>query len=470
MQCPPALRLSITVLTLALLALGPAAHARSNTQWPIPAHGVLGLAAEHLEATYWIDKLGPAAERPWRSAEQIARQNAALVRDEDSMRDVADIGRTLHGETVAAWIRALSRTPDAPRYDRTGRQLPPGFFRTLETNLALDAIAPTQPTGFGLVVRRADLRAFPDDTPVFSRAGETNIDRFQESALFPGDAVAVAHASADGDWLFVISDRYMAWIARDAVAIGDYATVMGYHADGPALTVTGATVRTVHTPERPELSELQLDMGVRVPLYPDWPADQPVNGQHPAFGHVVQLPVRQADGSLQLAPALVPRSADVAPAPLALTPANTLRQAFKFLGERYGWGHMFNARDCSGFLSEIFRSMGVQIPRNTSRQSVSPALDKTLFDAQTPHHERLAAIAALEVGDLVFVPGHVMMVIGRDNGLTYVIHDTAGINYLRDGALVRMDLQGVAVTPLEPLMSNAQDSTIDRITSIVRLR
>ena len=44
-----------------------------------------------------------------------------------------------------------------------------------------------------------------------------------------------------------------------------------------------------------------------------------------------------------------------------------------FLGERYGWGHRYNGRDCSGFVSEVYQSMGVQLPRNTSDQSVSPA-------------------------------------------------------------------------------------------------
>ena len=40
--------------------------------------------------------------------------------------------------------------------------------------------------------------------------------------------------------------------------------------------------------------------------------------------------------------------------------------------------------------------------------------------------------ATFEIGDLVYIPGHVMMVIGHENGMPYVIHDTTGISY-RDG-------------------------------------
>ena len=459
----------LLLLVLGVSAAAPA-HAERQGSWSIPAHGVVALEEAHLDPEHWVARLGDSADQPWLGPARIAHQNAELVRLDETVRDVAAIPGTLRGENVRAWIEAASVRPEGERYGVDGHALPAAFFDALERNLALDAIPDTQPTPFGLVVRRADLRAFPDATRVFSQRGETNIDRFQESALFPGDAVAVAHASADGQWVFVVSDRYRAWIEREAVAIGDYDTVTGYVAATPSLIVTGATARTVFNPERADVSELQLDMGVRVPLHPDWPADRAVHGQHPAFGHVVQLPARRADGSLDLVPALLPRTAEVAAEPLPLTPANLIRQSFKFLGERYGWGHSYNARDCSGFLSEVYRSMGVQIPRNTSRQSISPALDKTLFTPDDGRDVRMAEVAKLEVGDMIFIPGHVMMVIGREDGTTWLIHDTAGINYVKEGEFVRVPLHGVAVTPLEPLMSSRTESVIDRITSIVRIR
>src|SRR3546814_3478587 len=65
--------------------------------------------------------------------------------------------------------------------------------------LTLKAIPVTQATRYGLVVHRADLRTFPATTRVFSSDGHTDIDRFQESALFPGTPVAIVHESADKD-------------------------------------------------------------------------------------------------------------------------------------------------------------------------------------------------------------------------------------------------------------------------------
>jgi cell wall-associated NlpC family hydrolase len=59
---------------------------------------------------------------------------------------------------------------------------------------------------------------------------------------------------------------------------------------------------------------------------------------------------------------------DTAPDYLPLTRANVIRQAFKFLGERYGWGHSFNARDCSGFTNDVYRSFGILMPPNSGAQ------------------------------------------------------------------------------------------------------
>ncbi|MNV46943.1 Dipeptidyl-peptidase 6 [compost metagenome] len=255
------------------------------------------------------------------------------------------------------------------------------------------------------------------------------------------------------------------------VGVGSAEQVFGYGKAAAHRVITGATARTVHTPEEPRVSDLQLEMGVRVPVLSDWPAMTPVNGQQAHASHVIQLPVRNDDGSLALVPALLPRSQDTAADYLPLTQANLITQAFKFLGERYGWGHSYDTRDCSGFVSEIYRSFGVLLPRNTSAQAVSPALDRIAFSDKDGKAKRDAAINNLQVGDLIYIPGHVMMAIGQSNGMTWVIHDTSGGSWFdASGKRVHASLNGVSVTPLQPMMASDTASYIDRMTNIQRIR
>ena len=473
----PSMRLPTRALAAALaLALLPACGWSRDARAPappsslaIPASGVIGVEEAYLTPDFWIARL-PQPDAVVLDRAAIAAQNARLLQLDDSMHDLAALPATLPRTQVAGWVEGLSQRPTRTLYGEDHQPVAASALDAIVANAALDAIPDGQAPRYGLVVRRAALRSFPTTLRVFSSAGDTDIDRFQESALFPGTPVAIVHASRDGEWLFVVSPRYAAWVARDAVAVGDRDAVLGYAAKAPYRVVTGPTVRTVFTPEAPRVSELQLDMGVRVPLA-DLPPDQPVNGQNPYAAWPLEVPVRNADGSLAFSPALLQKVADSAPDYLPLTRANLLRQAFKFLGERYGWGHSYNARDCSGFVSEVYRSMGVQLPRNTSDQSVSPALDRIHFEPGDSREKREAAVRTLEVGDLVYIPGHVMMVAGRIGDVPYVIHDTSGGSYLgADGKLHPMHLNGVSLTPLTPLRFNARDSYIDRMTNIVRIR
>lgn len=464
-----------TLVAAALLLCGaylspaPAREPPPPSPGSVPPHGVIGMSEAQLSPDFWVDRL----ERPDRvvmSSKAIAAQNEKLFRLDGSMNDLRALPETLKKEEIVASIGELSALPDEPLYDVEGKPVTAGTLQQLVQSLDLDAVPEQVPTRYGLALKRTALRKFPTELRVFSRQGDTDIDRFQESALFPGTPVAVSHRSRDGRWLWVASPNYKAWVLADDIATGTKSAVFGHAEKTPYRIVLGAKVSTVFTREQPQLSELQLDMGVRAPLA-SVASDALVNGQHSYTSWVVELPMRDANGTLAFAPALLQKNQDTAAAYLPLTRANLIRQAFKFLGERYGWGHSYNGRDCSGFVSEVYRSMGVELPRNTSDQSVSPALNHTTFGKDDGPGPRRAAVDTLQVGDLIYIPGHVMMMIGRIDGAPYVIHDTNGGSFLdADGNMRSMHLNAVSVTPLLPLRFNEKNTYVDRITSIVRIR
>jgi hypothetical protein len=461
--------LSALALALALPLAFAAAPAPALGQAAASAPtGIPGVEEAYFSPEFWVAR-AKDADAVLMTPAAIEARNARLFQADDSMHDLAALPAMLSRAQVAGWIDGLADPPSRPLWDEDGKPVPKATLDAIVANRAMDAIPPSQPARFGMAVHRAMLRTFPTALRVFSSDDDTDIDRFQESGLFPGAPVAIVHASADGKWLFVVSERYAAWVEADAIAEGTRDAVLGYGAKGPWRVVTGAKPRTVFTPEEPRVSELQLDMGVRIPLAPP-PYDRPVNGQFPYESWVLELPVRNADGSLAFAPALLQRNQDSAGGYLPLTRGNILRQAFKFLGERYGWGHSYNGRDCSGFVSDVYHSMGVQMPRNTSDQSVSPVFARTHFEPGDARAKRMAAIEALDVGDLIYIPGHVMMFAGRIDGQPYVIHDTSGGSFLgADGQPHSLHLNGVSLTPLLPLRFGKDHDYVDRITNIVRV-
>lgn len=469
----PTLRALSLAMALAVLtsASGCASQRVADAHEALPqaTQGVPNVGDAQLDPGFWTRRQ-PAADTPLLDAATVAARNADLFARDASMHDLAAMPATLTGAQVRTWIEAMSSRPTRTLYDMQGKQVPASTLDALASDLALEAIPASQPTRFGLVVARTPLRSFPTLQRVFSRQGDTDIDRWQESAEFPGTPVVIAHASADGKWLFVVSPRYAAWTPAKSIAEGTRAQVLAYDTDeAPYRVITGAKPRLVYTPENAALSELQLDMGTRLPQV-DANGAATIQGQAPAFHWTVRMPRRLDDGRLDFALALLPRTADSHQGPLPLARANIIGQAFKFLGERYGWGHDYNSRDCSGFVSEVYASMGLVLPRNTSAQAISPVFRRTHFETDAGRGSRMAAVDALDVGDLIYIPGHVMMYIGRIGDTPYVIHDTNGGTVRdADGSLRSLKLNGVSVTPLTALHFDAEHDYIDRITNIVRV-
>ncbi|MEJ7747017.1 MAG: SH3 domain-containing protein, partial [Luteimonas sp.] len=237
-----------SLLTTALLLLSacastpPTADAAADAAHSIATdtRGVPGITSEQLEPDYWIRRQ-TQAEAVVLDEAAIAAQNLRLQQTDDSVHDIEALPATLQRDQVRQWISDLSQRPDNPRYDQQGKPIPSRTLDALVKDLRLDAIPATQATRYGMVVQRADLRTFPTRLRVFRRAGDTDIDRFQESALFPGTPVVIAHESRDRKWWFVVSKLYAAWIEKTHVAEGGKQAVFDYTRKTPYVVVTGAT-------------------------------------------------------------------------------------------------------------------------------------------------------------------------------------------------------------------------------------
>jgi len=454
-------KLSKLLLIPLLLVCGLAsADSQAELSW-----SDLGYTSQKLAADHWIAR----AEKPEAlllKPQQVADSNELLAANDSSVSDWRNWPDSFSTGQIEGKLSALSKRPSRNLYNQQGKLLAASDIDALMSNLNLNAILPSSRQHFGLVTRRSALRTFPSELRAFSAPGDTDIDRFQESALFPGTPVAVLHRSADRKWLFVQSELYTAWVKANSVAVADRSMVSAYMAKTPRLIITGADVRTVFSPDTPEVSDLALDMGISFPVLEQWPITMPVNGQGVLAAHVIELPTRDDEGLLRIVPALVPRSADVRKEFLPVTQENIIRQGFKFLGERYGWGHDYGTRDCSGFVSEVYRSMGITLPRNTSDQAKSLAFDREQFDAALTREQRTERVNQLHIGDLVYIPGHVMMVVGHDAYGPWVIHDSHGTGFLQNGRFHAHPSNGVAITPLLSMSFSAEKTYIDAITAI----
>jgi cell wall-associated NlpC family hydrolase len=447
---------------------GPAATPEQDVSRIVPPSGVIGVQDAMLAPEYWVAR-APDANTVLMPGDALLRRSRHTIETDPNLVDLRKMpSRITRGEVsklMGTLVSPFSGTP----VDAAGKTLSPSILEEIEANQDVQRIPDEQAPRYGLAVRRTLLRIHPSEVAAYPAADQTDFDSFAAGVLFPGDAAVILHRSRDARWLLVQTWQGPAWVHAADIATGSAEQVLGYAGQGPYRIVTGDKVRTVYTPEAPDISELQFDMGARLPLA-KVPGDQPVNGASSYADWAVTLPVRAADGSLLLRPALIQKARDTSPDYLPLTRANIIRQAFKFLGERYGWGHSFNARDCSGFTSDVYRSFGIVLPPNSGAQGKSPGFQHQLFTDKSSHAERLDAVMHAKVGDLLVVPGHVMMFLGKVAGQPYMIQDVPFAIY-RDGAghIHRTKVNGVSVTPLLPLLYDDQHSYVDAMTSLVHV-
>jgi cell wall-associated NlpC family hydrolase len=424
----------------------------------------------HLSADYWIEKTG-GPDEVLKKREEIKAFNRFSFTNDLHMVDLAAYPAKQTGAEISKLIRSISKPHEQDLFYRDGGKIESADYDLYTANLSLNELQETVAVRFGMVLQRADMRTWPTEDIVFRSQETFDLDRFQENGLFPAAAVAILHESEDGLWYFVQSFNYAAWVRQDKIVVGQRTEIFAYKNSARFVVVTGSKVTTNFNPHAPAISELQLDMGVRLPLADPKTLSQNVDGQNPHASHAVQLPVRSEDGELNFRTALIARSQDVHVGYLPYTRKNIIQQAFKFLGERYGWGHSYNARDCTGLVSEVYRTVGIFLPRNSIQQGSSPIGDNIRFSPDDTAEEKLQALTSADVGDLLYSTGHVMLYLGTLEGQHYVIHDLSGTGVEdEDGKYEEGAINGVSVTPLIPVPMSPQFTYFEQMYAIKKIR
>ncbi len=429
---------------------------------------IIGVSESQLSPSFWIDKL-PDKQSLLMSKQQITDLNQKLFASNPHIFNQLQMAEQLSSNELLAKISQISRQASSARFYENGKQLSSQDYDGYANNLNISAVKTSNRVQFALVTKRSSLRTFPTFDRVFKKndAGiwDKDLDLFQESGIFPGEVVAVLHESTDKQWLLVQSYNYLAWMPKADVAIGNKAQITAFKEDDKFITVTGSKVFTNHVPSyvknHKQLSNIQLDMGVSLPLAKRSDYSNEVYGQNPYTNYIVKFPTKNKQGKLKIDLAAISKNQDVHVGFLALTQANLIKQAFKFLGERYGWGHDFNGRDCTGFIGEIYKSFGLLMPRNSGQQAKGNYGQNNRIASEMNKDGRINELSKLKFGDLIYIPGHVMMYIGTDNDQPYVIHDVKDYSYItKTGEEYLGTLNGVAVTPLLPLKDYVNNITV----------
>jgi len=444
-----ALHILVPMLLIALTAAMCPAEEWETAPAPLP-----GVQANQEKADFWVAR-HPEPDRPILTPEGIEAMNrAVLASGETELADVLAVPDPLEGTVVRKAIAdVLSESRQSKGYDHTNRLITAAFYNRIEASIG--AVPALIRPAWGLVTTRASLRRLPTNEAFYDRPYSNEFDRFQYSTLECGNPVAVLHRTADGVWSFVQTTYTMGWVPSAAVAAGDRAAIESFTRSKP-LVATGGMI-PVYIDRGFSVHAVSIPMGTRLPLV-----------EKAGHYYAVTLPWRAPDSRVRFVTGYISPEADVSVGYLPYTARNLYRQLFKLEGHPYGWGDLFDGRDCSRLVMDVFSTFGFTMPRNSRRQAAFNPAGRRDTGALS-EADKIKILKDLGSRPaLLYMPGHIMIHLGIVDGKAYAIHSAWG---LREPRILgeKTVMAGRVVVSDITRGGGARGSLLKRVTAITPL-
>lgn len=290
-----------------------------------------------------------------------------------------------------------------------------------------------------IAVTNTSMRVLPSIEPIFydfKRAGEGfPFDYMQNSLVLAGTPLYVTHLSTDKAWVLVESRFAYGWVPVKEIAWVDNRFAEAYES-GQYAAVTRDDVSVTDNDGNYRFT---AHIGTILPV---------MEGGGAADGFVCLIPARTEKGDAVLKMAYLSDSV-ARKAPLAATPANFASLANNIMGKPYGWGGLYQGRDCSATTMDIMAAFGIFLPRNSSQQAKVGTI-VSLEDMDTDDKKEMIVETGTPFLTLVRKPGHIMLYIGHRDDEPMVFHAIWGLKTEVDDGFGRRVIGRAVVTSLEP--------------------
>lgn len=432
------------------------------------ASNVPNVTKEMQFPEFWINNFATSSEVVM-NEEEIRHYNEQLVK-EGEKTGISDL-KSYHGKLLSKEsLTQLLNTCRPPLRDffTDGKPVPEEVYKALEYKTNTHEVKETNPIRYGFSVKKTNIRFFPSNLPFYSTPNSIEFDFMQHTLINAAEPLIVLHKSTDDNWLFVQTQHVIGWALKSDIAIASSAEEwFSYFEPENFLIITGNCIKLGFNPYSKELSELEIGMSTKLPFIPEDKAPPILDNQTTAGSYVVQLPTRDDFGMLKIKETTLPMVNDVSIGYLPYTRENVLKQAFKMLGNRYGWGGMFNSRDCSSFIWDVYKCFGIMFPRNSKQMADSPGATVDFKELTT--EKRMSALNKIPPGSTLQMDGHVLMYLGDFNGQHFAIHSFFAYGDIEkrepDGIIPNIFINSVIVSRLDLPRKKSGTPLIDNIIS-----
>jgi len=307
--------------------------------------------------------------------EQIDKLNSQIAMFADSTNNIfSDFSKELIKDKILKMANYLFKNY---RFFANGKLLGKNFKNKIYKEININGISKCyKKKYFGVIRKRCFVKSIPTDLKIIRDINSKNFDRNIETISHIFDLVKVLNISKDRKWLYVASKYYYGWIKKEDLIIRE--TPFKFKKFVVILK---------------NLQEYNLRVGDILPYN-----DKKIY----LFGKKVRI--KKDDFNVGYLP---------------FTKRNVIKLIFSSLKMPYNWGGGVYGTDCSLFIMDIFRCFGINLPRNSWKQS------EVLAGLSLMHvnkKEKFIKKFAFPFQTLIYKKSHIMLYMGSVGNKVYIAH------------------------------------------------
>ena len=306
------------------------------------------------------------------------------------------------------------------------------------------------------VIRPSAIRCHPTETGLYEAPWDLEFDYMQCSQLRFGEAAQVL-LKATHYW-YVRTEYTEGWVFPSAlgpvVSVKEAKTFL----NSRRFLVIAEDSVPIWTPRDPSHLIANARMGLKLPLAEGRPSSKEPKG-------ALRVSVPTSTG---ITSAAIARDARIFVGHPPFTRRTFFQVLFRLLNTPYGWGGSGHRRDCSRMLMDTFHVFDVKLPRNSGAQALSGIRRIDVGELDTP--SKLAQIEQASKNGIVllYMPGHIMLYVGRDGEHHFAFHLMHAYRVPCDqGGQTKIVVNRATVTSLMLGHGSSRGSFIERISRLI---
>lgn len=308
-------------------------------------------------------------------------------------------------------------------YGENLQLLDQNFFDEMYENSNFDSYATVNKRA--VTLKYSNIRAFPTVKPLLkdpSLAGEGfPFDYLQNSSIEANKPIFVSHYSKDREWVYVFSSFASGWLkTRDIAFIPKRYTDRWQNAQQVFITKDDVPI---YSSDGNFLFKSKI--GMMMALIAEDKDTYTVLTVSSCNSKPFYL---KSKISKEIAHKGIYR----------LNKDNLEKIMSGVFNTNYGWGGIYEQRDCSSTLRDMFAPFGIWLPRNSFQQSKVGEII-SLEDLSDDEKIKTIKEKAVPFKTFLYKPGHILLYVGTYKGKVIAFHNTWGIKtekYGEEGRIV----------------------------------